>query len=103
MVKNHDFQALLQKKFINVSKLQGTLWFHLDGLTLQVETPFGLQDPQDEGRALHSIGNYLSINSVYHSRRLEFSSAPLQPHTEHTSSSEANSCSASQYVLSFFV
>lgn len=52
------------KKIINVSKVQGTQWFHLDGLTLQAETLFGLQDPQNEGSALQNICNYLSVNSV---------------------------------------
>lgn len=70
-------------KFIKVSQLQGAQCFHLDGLKLQVQTVLGLLDPQDEGSALQNISNYLSVNSMYHSRRLEFSSAPLQQH--HTS------------------
>ena len=71
-------------KNINVSQLRGAQCFHLDGLTLQVGTLLGLLDPQDEGSTLQNISNYLSVNSVYHSRRLEFSSAPLQqPHTSH--------------------
>jgi len=62
--------------------LQRAQCFHLDGLTLPVETFLGLTDPQDEGNTLKNISNYLSVNSVHHSRRLEFLSAPLQqPHT----------------------
>ena len=71
-------------KFINVSQLLGAQYFHLDSLTRQVETLLGLLDLQDEGSALQNIGNYLSVNSMHHSRRPEFSSAPLQqPHTSH--------------------
>jgi len=65
-------------KLINVSQLQGAQCFHLDGLTLQVEILLGLLDPQDEGSALQNISKYLTVNSVYHSSTLEFSSAPLQ-------------------------
>jgi hypothetical protein len=71
-------------KCINVSQLQRAQCFHLDGLTLPVEIFLGLTDPQDEGNTLKNISSYLSVNSVYHSRRLELSSAPLQqPHTSH--------------------
>lgn len=62
-------------------------------------------DPEDEGSTLQNISKYLSVNSVYHPRRLEIlisttaTTSHLTLSTQHTSSSAANSCSASQYIL----